>query len=281
MTEQICKEDYNTIKTKFIDLQEGRLAYDDTGGTGPLVIMLPGMGALRSEYRYLAPALCKSGYRVVTLDLRGQGESDSKWSEFTIPAVGQDILQLIDHLDAGPAHVIGTSFSPGAVIWAAAERPEAIQSLILISPFVRDAKISLGQRIALAILLRGPWKVRNWITYYRSLYPTHKPADFDEYLMLLKQNLDESGRFDAMMTLGSSSRKSSEERFDKINQPVLVIMGSKDPDWPEPEVEAHFIVEALSAELLMVDGAGHYPQTEMPEKVTPTIKDFLSRVQTK
>jgi pimeloyl-ACP methyl ester carboxylesterase len=278
MNEQICQQATIGKDTKFIALQEGRLAYDDSGGTGPLVIMLPGMGALRTEYRYLAPFLCNAGYRVVTFDLRGQGESDANWSEYTIPAVGRDILQLIDHLDAGPAHVIGTSFSPGAVIWAAAERPEAIHSLTLISPFVRDAKISLGQRIALAILLRGPWKVRNWITYYRSLYPTNKPADFEEYLESLRDNLKEPGRFKAMMTLGSSSRKPSEERFDKVEQPVLVIMGNKDPDWSDPDSEAQFIVDALSAELLMVNGAGHYPQTEMPEQVAPTILEFLSRV---
>jgi pimeloyl-ACP methyl ester carboxylesterase len=277
MSQQTCQEEYEAIETKFLETPEGRLAYDDSGGEGPLVVMLPGMGALRSEYRYLAPQLCEAGYRVVTLDLRGQGESDARWSEYSIPAVGRDILQLIEHLDAGPAHVIGTSFSPGAVIWAAAEEPERVRSLVLISPFVRDAKISLGQRLALAILLRGPWKVRNWITYYRSLYPTRKPEDFEEYLELLKGNLKEPGRFKAMMELGSSSRVPSVERFDKVSQPVQVIMGTKDPDWPDPSAEAKFIVDTLGAEQLLVEGAGHYPQTEMPEEVAPAIVDFLSR----
>ena len=278
MSTEIAKQDTNFDTTKYIELSDGRLAYSDSGGTGQLVIMLPGMGALRSEYRYLAPELERAGYRVITLDLRGQGESDAKWEEYTVPAVGEDILQLIDHLDSGPAHVIGTSFAPAAVIWAAAEKPEAIKSLILVSPFVRDAKISLGQRLALAILLRGPWKVRNWISYYRSLYPTCKPADFEEYLDSLEKNLREPGRFNAMMDLGSSSRKSSEERFEKVDQPTLVIMGSEDPDWSNPEAEADFIVNALQAEKLMVEGAGHYPQTEMPEKVVPSILEFLSQV---
>jgi pimeloyl-ACP methyl ester carboxylesterase len=277
LNREIVKQDYIVKKTKFVERADGRLAYDDSGGSGQLVIMLPGMGALRTEYRYLAPQLIEAGYRVVTMDLRGQGESDANWPEYTIPAVGEDILQLIDHLDSGPAHVVGTSFSPGAVIWAAAEKPEAIRSLTLISPFVRDAKISLGQRLALAILLRGPWKVRNWISYYRTLYPTHKPADFEEYLESLERNLKEPGRFNAMMRLGSSSRIPSEERFNRIDKPVLVIMGTKDPDWSDPEMEAQFIVKALSAELLMVEGAGHYPQTEMPGRVSPAILDFLSQ----
>jgi len=39
-------------------------------------------------------------------------------------------------------------------------------------------------------------------------------------------------------------------------------------------------VHQLSAELLLVEGAGHYPQTEMPEKVAPGIVEFLSKVDT-
>jgi pimeloyl-ACP methyl ester carboxylesterase len=265
-------------ETKFLDVLGGRLAYDDSGGSGHPVLMLPGMGALRSEYRFLSLALIEAGYRAVTLDLRGQGESDAHWSEYSIPAVGKDILQLIKHLNAGPVHLIGTSFSPGAVIWASVESPDSVRSLTLISPFIRDAKISFGQRLALAVLMRGPWKVKSWITYYRSLYPTHKPDDFDEYLDALETNLKESGRFKAMMTLGSSSRKPSEERLSKVKKPTLVIMGSKDPDWKDPESEARFIVNSLSAEFHMIEGAGHYPQTEMPKKVSPIILNFLNGI---
>ena len=130
----------------------------------------------------------------------------------------------------------------------------------------------------MAVLLHGPWKVRNWITYYRSLYPSSKPDDFEEYLKSLKRNLDEPGRFEAMMELGSSSRTPSESRFAEIYQPVQVIMGTKDPDWRDSEKESEFTVEALYAERHMIEGAGHYPQTEMPEEVAPLIIDFLSRV---
>jgi pimeloyl-ACP methyl ester carboxylesterase len=55
-------------------------------------------------------------------------------------------------------------------------------------------------------------------------------------------------------------------------------MGTKDPDWPDPVAEAQFIVEALSGELALIEGAGHYPQTEMPDQTAPAILDFLSRV---
>ena len=67
------------MQTQFFERPEGTIAYDDSQGDGQLVIMLPGMGALRSEYRFLAPAVIEAGYRVVTADLRGQGESSTQY----------------------------------------------------------------------------------------------------------------------------------------------------------------------------------------------------------
>lgn len=265
------------MRTQFLDRPDGKIAYDDSGGEGLPVIMMPGMGALRSEYRFLAPAVHDAGFRAVTVDLRGHGESSAFWPEYSLRAVGEDLLAFIDHLGAAPAHVIGTSFSPGAMVWATAERPEAIRSLVLISAFVRDPQPTLVQRMLTALLLNGPWKVSGWIMYYKTLYPGRKPDDFDQYLGQLRLNLKEPGRFDALKQTGFGSKKDSESRLSEVNAPALVIMGSRDPDWPDPEVEAGYIADALSAELFMVEGAGHYPQTEMPEVVSPRIVDFLSR----
>src|SRR5690349_11077388 len=41
--------------TSYLDRPGGRIAYDDSGGTGPLVIAVPSMGDLRQEYRFLRP----------------------------------------------------------------------------------------------------------------------------------------------------------------------------------------------------------------------------------
>jgi len=279
MNDNSIRDKAITAPTQAFVRPEGTIAYDDSKGEGKLVIMLPGVGALRSEYRYLAPVLIEAGYRVVTADLRGHGDSSTNWSEYTLPAVGQDILALIDHLDAGPAHVIGTSFSPGAAVWAAVERPEAIRSLTLIGPFVRDPESSSLQNLMVTILFNGPWKVWAWGTFYETLYPTQQPADFENYMNTLKSSLKEPRRFDAMKEMAFASKTASEERLSQVDAPTLVVMGSKDPDWPDPEVEAKFIAEALSGKLVLIEGAGHYPQTELPEKTNPAILDFLNSVE--
>jgi pimeloyl-ACP methyl ester carboxylesterase len=139
------------MNTHYFERSQGTIAYDDSQGDGELVLMLPGMGALRSEYRYLAPPLVDAGYRVLTADLRGHGESSVDWPEYTLPAAGQDILDLIAYLDAGPAHVIGNSFSPGAAVWAAVEQPQAIRSLTAPDG---DAHRTLGSRRAVECLQR-------------------------------------------------------------------------------------------------------------------------------
>ena len=66
------------MNTEYLTVDAGRLAYDDQG-SGPLVICIPSMGDMRQEYRFLAPLLVEAGYRVVTLDVRGHGESSVKW----------------------------------------------------------------------------------------------------------------------------------------------------------------------------------------------------------
>jgi len=109
------------MATQFFQHQNGRLAYDDAG-SGPLVICIPSMGDVRGEYRFLAPQLVAAGYRAVTLDVRGHGESSTDWSDFSVAAIGSDILALIRHLKADSAFVIGTSMAAGASVWAAAER---------------------------------------------------------------------------------------------------------------------------------------------------------------
>jgi pimeloyl-ACP methyl ester carboxylesterase len=266
------------METRFYQRAEGTLAYDDSGGDGELVLMLPGMGALRSEYRYLAPQIRKAGFRAVTADLRGHGESSVGWTTYDIPSVGRDILALIDHLGAGPTHVIGTSFSPGAIVWAATEKPEAIRSMTLIGAFVRTAKMKLIARLLTPVMMNGPWKVSAWTTFYRTLYPTRKPDDFETYLDQLRSNLKEPGRFEANKAFAAASKRPAEERLGETKAPALVVMGSKDPDFPQPEVEARYVGGQVGGQVAMIEGAGHYPQTEMPEKVAPIILDFLEKI---
>ncbi|HEX6306311.1 MAG TPA: alpha/beta hydrolase [Anaerolineales bacterium] len=266
------------LRTQYLKLPEGTLAYSDYGGDGEPVLMLPGMGALRSEYRYLAPALHEAGYRAITMDLRGQGDSSVPWERYDVPSVGEDILALIEDLDAGPAHVIATSFSPAPAIWAAVERPECIRSLALIGAFARDPEPNAFMKAATWFMMNNPWRAQTWRAFYRTLYPTRKPEDFEAYLDELSANLSQPGRFEAVKAFSNAQRQPSEQRLPEVKAPALVVMGTKDPDFPNPAEEGRYLAEKMGGKLVLIEGAGHYPQTEMPEETAAPVLDFLRQV---
>lgn len=258
---------------------EGRIAYDDAG-KGPLVVMVPGLGDLRAEYRFLAPRLVEAGYRVVTVDLRGHGQSSTGWSDYTSSAIGSDVVALVEELDAGPATLVGTSMGAAAVAWAAAEAPETVSGAVLIGPFVRDVPPSswiagVAQTAMIKAALWGPWGGWAWGQVYGTFYG-EKPADFAAYRAALVANLAEDGRMDALRGMISASKKDVEVRLPEVKAPVLVVMGTKDPDFADPKAEADTVAGLLRGRAVMVEGAGHYPQVEQPDAVAGAIRAFLA-----
>lgn len=265
------------MTTQYQKLSEGNIAFDDTG-SGPLIIAVPGMGDLRADYRFLTPQLVSAGYRVVTMDVRGHGETSTGWSDYTVAGVGEDIVRLARSLQAGPAIVIGSSMAAGAAVWAAAEAPDLVQGLVLIGPAVRG-EVSWPYRLLLDVLFARPWGPSAWIMYFKSLYPTQKPADFPAYTAALKANLSQPGRLEALHQMMIASKASSEARIHRVTVPTLVMMGSKDPDFKDPRLEAQWVADQLKGSLEMIEGAGHYPHAEMPEISGPKIVAFIKTLQ--
>lgn len=269
--------------TCFLDVAGGRLAYDDHG-TGPVVICVPGMGDIRAEYRLLAPQLIDAGYRVVTLDVRGHGESSVGWPRYSAAAVATDVTALARALNAGPVTVIGDSMAAGAAVCAAADAPDLIAGIALMAPFARNTQPRWRARLTyamLAPLFIGPWGPSLWISYLRTLYPTSQPADFEDYLGRVEANLREPGRMAALRGLLAATQTESGERLARVTVPAVVIMGTKDRDFPNPEAEARLIASSLGrpAQVHMIDGVGHYPHAEAPAVVGPLIIAFLRGAQ--
>ena len=92
--------------TTYLIRPEGRIAYDRTG-EGPLVVLVPGMGDLVSTYRFLVPVLVAAGFSVVSVDLRGHGDSDVGFGSYGDAETAEDLAALLDELGA-PAIVVGS-----------------------------------------------------------------------------------------------------------------------------------------------------------------------------
>ena len=276
--------------TEFLDTPGGRIAYDVTG-QGPLIVLSPGMGDLRQVYRFLAPKLAAAGYRVATADMRGHGESSMGWTSvtggdaITRTDVAGDLLGLIRHL-GGPAVIVGHSLSGGAATIAAATAPELVSAIVEINPFTRTQKYSIGALLTVRRYRRGGLRLMGtqmfkslpmWLRYLDVAYPS-KPGDYAGYMAQLRAKLSEPGRMAEFMKTGKSTPADAEAKLASITCPALVIMGTADPDFPDPAAEGAAIVAAMPAGLgtvATVAGAGHYPHAQSPGEVAALVISFL------
>jgi pimeloyl-ACP methyl ester carboxylesterase len=263
------------LVTRFLDLPGGRIAYDDSGGPGPVFVCVPGLGDLRQQYRYLRPLLVANGFRVVTVDLRGMGESSTGWLSYTPADVGADIVALIRHLGVPRVYIAGNSMAAGSAVWAAAEVPHRVAGLVLIDPFVGlEPGVSFVMRGMMHVLFQRPWGPALWRMYYKSLYKSAPAADLDQYANSLGANLGEAGRFEALKGMIWASQAPCAARLDQVHAPVLVVMGSDDSDFDDPQVQARSVADRLHGKILIVPGAGHYPHVEYPRTVANEIDAF-------
>ena len=277
--------------TEFAEIEGGRIAYDVTG-EGPLVVLSPGVGDLRQAYRFLAPKLAQAGYRVAAADLRGHGDSSMGWPSVTGKDVisrtdiAGDLLALIRQL-GGPAVIVGHSISGGAATIAAATGPGLVSGIVEINPFTRVQKTDLGALLGNRLYRRGTVRMgetmifrslRSWMSYLDVAYPT-KPADYAEYTTALRAKLTEPGRMAEFLKTLKTTPADAEAQLPRVRCPALVIMGTEDPDFPDPRAEGEAVAADMPAGLATaatIDGAGHYPHAQYPDQVAALAIPFLA-----
>jgi pimeloyl-ACP methyl ester carboxylesterase len=279
--------DDQTGRTEYVDVAGGRIAYEVIG-QGPLVVLCPGLADIRSSYRFLAPLIADAGYRVASVDLRGHGESSTGWDSYSRADTAGDLIEVIRKL-GGSAVLVGQSFSGGSATIAAATNPELISAIVEIDPFTRAPKVSVSAMLRNShdyrrgALLLGRFvisgSVKTWTKYLDVAYPDRKPADWDTWLVGLQANLGEPGRAEAGQKMAKSKPADAAVQLPNVACPVLVVMGSEDSDFADPEAEAAAIVKLLPDGLgryEMIAGAGHYPHAQYPQQVADVLLPFLA-----
>lgn len=263
-----------TEASQFLARPEGRVAYD-VDGNGPLVVLVPGVGELRSTYRFLAPMLQQAGFRVATVDLRGHGGSDTTFGSYGDVETASDVVALIETL-GGPAVIVGNSMAGGASVIAAADRPELIRALVLVGPYVRNAEVGAMYRLLLRVAMTPLWAGVVWKSYMPKLYAGRRPSDFDDYRDRVVKSIRRPGYAKAFSLTTRVNHDVAETRLGEVVAPTLVVMGDKDPDFKNPSAEAEWIASTLKGSTFMVSEAGHYPQSQQPEITAGAVLAFLN-----
>jgi 3-oxoadipate enol-lactonase len=259
----------------FFQHQDIRLGYDDQGSGLP-VVFLHAFPVNRSMWVDQASAL-SSQFRIITIDLRGHGESDAPLWFFTLDDYAEDVRALLDHLHIPHAILVGLSMG-GYVSLAFYRRyAERVKGLVLAdtraqadSPEGRKARFHLAQTAS-----------RNGVA---AVAEAMLPKLLGSTALKTRTELIERVRRMILSTsvngiaadlMAMAARPDSTSLLASVSCPTVVIVGEE--DHTTPLSDARLIADGIpGAKLATIDSAGHLSNVEQPDSFNEIVMEFLA-----
>ncbi len=251
------------------------IGYTDRGEGLP-VVLLHAFPLHRGMWHPQVESLARS-YRVITMDLRGHGESDAPLWRYSVQQVADDVRGLLDHLSIRQAVFAGLSMG-GYVLFALYRQdPRRVRALILAdtraqadTPEGRAARFHLAQ----TAYRQGPGAVAD-VMIPKLLSPATHQANPDLVLQVraMIERTDISGIAGSLMAM--ADRPDSVSLLEQVTCSTQVIVG--DLDVATPRADAELLAERIpGARLAVIPGAGHLSNLEQPDRFTDVVRSFLS-----
>jgi len=247
------------------------IAYDDTGGDGPPVVLAHGFLMDRTMFDDQVDAL-RGRYRVVTWDERGFGETVYDGAPFTYWDSAADCLGLLDHLGIDRAVVGGMSQGGFVSLRAALLAPDRVRGLVLL-----DSQAGTEDPGAIP-LYRG--MLDDWITNGPRAELTDAvtaliigdPALSAVWAERISARPKEDLAAPGALLL---ERDDITDRLGEITAPALVIHGTADASIPMGRAED--LADGLPGcgGVVVVEGGTHAANMTHPDVVNAAILGFL------
>lgn len=253
-----------------IDLIDSHIEYFTQGDTGDVIVLLPG-GALNVDYMDgLANELVRSGYRVVSVNPRGAGNSTGKAEGVTLHDLANDVAAVIKKEGTGRVTVVGHAFGNRVARMLDTDHPELVDAVILLAaggkvPGTPDAENALKvifspdateaeRQSAMKFMVGNPEDAKKaWDILRSSLAPGAGPIQY---------TASDNTPVNQWWAPSGKSR-------------YLIIQGSLDQ--AAPERNGVILKEDLGdrAKIVSLEMAGHLMLITYPEKCSKEIVSFL------
>lgn len=264
-----------------LDVPGGHLTYLQEGaGTPPVLLLHAGYLDRRMYARETAHLAHRT--TVVTPDARTHGASSTATSPFRHC---DDIAALIQHLDRGPAVLIGTSMGGAAAVDVALEHPELVHALLVCGAGTNEPSFESPEALELLQVAEqaiARQDVATWLgaTLAWSAGPDRslEQVDQDVVARLSQMNQDFVATHIRPGVVPPEHVTGSWDRLGEISVPVLGVVGELD------FVDHHRMTERLVASVpdgrgvVRIPGAGHFPNLEQPLAWEQTVDRFLDDV---
>lgn len=211
-------------------------------------------------------------YRMVRYDKRGHGLSEATPRPYRMDDHVDDLIGLLDHLKLDKVVVCGLSVGGMIAQGLAARQPERMRAMILMDTAAKIGTADMwNERMAAieagGIEVLGDSIMERWLS---ARFRAEKPEE-----TLVWRNMLTRTTLDGYQGTSAAIRDADfTESTKKIAMPVLGIGGSEDGSTP-PELVRGTVDLIAGGRFELVEGAGHLPCVEDPDKVAGLITDFL------
>lgn len=253
------------------------IAYHDQGRGVPLVF-LHAFPLNRAMWVDQEKALSPQ-FRVLSIDLRGHGESDAPLWRYTLEQAADDVIGLLDHLSIRQAVFVGLSMG-GYILFALYRRyADRVQGLVLANTRAQaDTEEGKEGRFQMAqtAYKNGPSAIVD-IMIPKLLSPATiqtKPELVGRVRAMIEGN-QVSGIAGDLMAM--AERPDSIPLLEQITCPTQIIAGEL--DLPTPPADAKLMADRIpGAHLAVLPGAAHLSNLEQPDLFSGTVRSFMSYV---
>jgi pimeloyl-ACP methyl ester carboxylesterase len=267
----------------YVEVADGVQLFVQDVGQGCPVVLVPGFGLDHRVWDRQVRILSAS-HRVLCVDQRGHGFSDKPIGGYDMETLSGDLLAVLERRGVGNCTLVGWSFGGQVCFRAAARDSSRIARLALVGsngvrasrsdgfPFGRSPEqlegpvieAECGNRIAArraAILAGFPQppedRLLDWLVQIFLTMPSW--AAVECYRTMLRTDLLAD--------------------LERVTLPVLSLIGASDP--VHSAKGARWLTERLAhAELVEIDGCGHYPMFEFPDEFDAALGRFAAQSAT-
>jgi non-heme chloroperoxidase len=259
----------------FLTLGGATLRYD-RAGAGPTVLLVHGWLGNRTFWERQVAAL-RDRFTVVTVDLRGHGESSPPRTGYTIGGMAADLEQLVRAIGAPRVAVVGWSMG-GMIAQELARRlGDRVTSLVLVGTTAGaltdatnpHAQLELAEQIRKGVAEDFRAFVR---TFAASLF---RAGAASPLLAWATGQMQRTPPHVAQACLESVLSADLRDKLPSVKAPTLVVHGRHDALFPLAMAEE--IKKGIrGAELAVFEESGHSPGLEEPERFNEVVGAFLT-----
>ncbi len=260
----------------FITANDISLYYESHGEGTPLVL-ITGFNQNSLSYAPFIAPLSKH-FRVILMDNRCSGQSDSTEGPSTLKMFVEDTAALLDALEIDSAHLLGTSMGTLIVQKLCIDHPNRVKKAILCAPFAKLPNIAVhniltqlklttkGVSIADLMELNAAWLLSNKFL--------SSPENITRFLKDLAANPYPSSPQGILSQAQALIEADLRNEIQKIPHEILLLVGEHDIDTP-PYCAEYIQKQIPSSQMHIFKEMGHMFNYENPEATCKKVLEFL------